>query len=582
MKHIHRTFVRQLDQTDCGVACLLSVIRFYGGDVSRERLREQSGTSIEGTTLMGLLQSASALGFETEAWECEGLHNLAELTEPVILHVVIDQRLQHYAVFYPTASKTLENLFVIGDPARGVVTMTADELATIWQSKALMTLTPTDRFVRTAEARKTQWQWFKSIIHDDVSLLTAAAGLGVVVAVLGLSMALFSQRLIDEILPKQDTRKLLIGLFALTLLLAFRAGISYLRNLLLLRQSKAFNSRITGSFFNDLLRLPKAFFDNRKTGDLIARLNDTRRIQSVISYLTGNVVIDTLVILITAAFLFSYSWPVGIVALGSMPLFAWLVWHFNKPIITGQRDVMAAYARTESHFIDAISGVGVIKANRKESFFGRMTLAVYESFQGKVYDLGALGNRYALWSELGSVGLLVMLVAVTGWLVLTKQLRLGEMMAVISMANTLISSVAKLSTTNIQLQEARVAFARMREFTEIDKENTSAVQDTSLPGALAALRVEGVSFRFPGRKSLLKDVSFTARRGEIVGIIGETGSGKSMLLQLLMRFYTSEKGTIMVDFQRDGIGFAGGGVKWQLQTSNWTNGGAGLRRFRKL
>lgn len=158
MKHINRTFTRQLDQTDCGVACLLSVIRFYGGDVSRERLRESSGTSIQGTTLLGLKQAAESLGFEAEGFEAEGVHNLLELTEPTILHVIIDNRLQHYVVFYPTPEIRRGEPFVIGDPGRGVVTMTVEELTAVWQSKTLLTLKPTERFVRTAEARKTQWQ----------------------------------------------------------------------------------------------------------------------------------------------------------------------------------------------------------------------------------------------------------------------------------------------------------------------------------------------------------------------------------------------------------------------------------------
>ena len=141
-------------------------------------------------------------------------------------------------------------------------------------------LKPTTAFTRTAQNRQTQWQWFKNLIHDDVPLLAIAAGLGVVVALLGLSMALFSQKLLDEILPKYNTEKLTLGLLLLAVLLLARAGVGYLRTFLLLRQSREFNVRIADSFFRDLLRLPKSFFDTRKTGDMVARLNDTRRIQS--------------------------------------------------------------------------------------------------------------------------------------------------------------------------------------------------------------------------------------------------------------------------------------------------------------
>ena len=87
-KHIEKTHTLQLDQSDCGVACLMSLIKLNGGNNSIEKLRELSGTTKQGTTMLGLYQVANQIGFTAEGCEAE-LNALIEHKQPVILHVVI-------------------------------------------------------------------------------------------------------------------------------------------------------------------------------------------------------------------------------------------------------------------------------------------------------------------------------------------------------------------------------------------------------------------------------------------------------------------------------------------------------------
>jgi ATP-binding cassette subfamily B protein len=223
-------------------------------------------------------------------------------------------------------------------------------------------------------------------------------------------------------------------------------------------------------FYDKLLHLPKTFFDTRKTGEIITRLNDTRRIQAVISYLTGNVVIDVLVLLVSAVFIFTYSLTIGCIALLSVPLFGFLIWRYNDRIIKHQKAVMSQYASTESHFVDAITGISTIKANNKESLFCAVGKAYYQIFQQKSYELGTLGNRYGLWNEFLNASLLILILSLSAYTVLQKEIKIGEMMAIISIASGMIGSVGRLATTNIQLQEAKVAFERMYEFASVEPE----------------------------------------------------------------------------------------------------------------
>ena len=95
--HIRKTFTLQQDQQDCGVACLLSVLKYHRGAASLERLRELSGTHTQGTTMLGLVQAATSLGFSTKGLQAD-MAFLKELSEPCILHVRMEQDLLLYSM----------------------------------------------------------------------------------------------------------------------------------------------------------------------------------------------------------------------------------------------------------------------------------------------------------------------------------------------------------------------------------------------------------------------------------------------------------------------------------------------------
>ena len=142
-QHIKKTVVRQHDASDCGVACLLSIIQFHGGVGSLENLRRLSGTTKTGTTLLGLYQCAEKVGFDTKGADGT-LEELQKQTVPVILHIETEEQLQHYVVYFGMH----ENNFVVGDPAQGVVHYTQKELELLWKSKKCLLLEPNKAFIK--------------------------------------------------------------------------------------------------------------------------------------------------------------------------------------------------------------------------------------------------------------------------------------------------------------------------------------------------------------------------------------------------------------------------------------------------
>lgn len=541
-KLIHASHVKQHDSSDCGVACLLSLVRYYGGDSTIQHLREISGTSQNGTTLLGLYQAAGKIGFKAEGAEAGGVSDLVDHGKPVILAVLLEGKYEHYIVCYG-----FENgRFILSDPAKAIEYYTSEELETIWTKKCLL-LEPTEAFVRKSDIRQRKRVWIRSLLREDSGILIASIVIGVVLSVLGMVMAVFSQKLVDEVLPAHDIQKLIVGLLLVFVLLQARVFIGALRSRLLITQSRDFNNRIIDFFYDRLLRLPKPFFDMRKIGDMVARLNDTRRIQTVISSLAGDTIINALMVVVSLIFLAVYSWQIALIALLCMPLFFWVIYRHNAAIIAQQQEVMAGYAMTESNFISTINGISAIKNFNRQSVFQKINQFLYAAFQGKVFDLGKTQIRIGVISGVASVVIMLGLVAYCSFRVFDGSLTIGELMAVVGITGSLFPAVAALALIAIPINEAKVAFDRMFEVIGMNAANEGGEPDVVAPELAELLAVSDLSFRFVGRRKLLDTISLQFRRGEITCIVGESGCGKSTLCQILQRFYTPESGTIQLD-----------------------------------
>lgn len=543
LKYIKGTHVRQHGEYSCGLACLASIVKYHEGEIRQEQLRHISGTTLRGTTILGLYQAANKIGFDAEGYEAD-IENLKKIESPVVLHVILDNKLQHFVVCYGFNGK-----FIIGDPGWGVVQYTEDEINALWQSKTLLTLSPNSHFVNAKAETSLKRKWIGELVKEDVPILSIAAVLGIAIAVMGLATAIFSQKLIDNILPSQDTSKLILGLALFSLIMLMQGGIGYVRGIFLVRQSRDFNNRIINSFFGKLLHLPKSFFESCNTGEMIARMNDAQRIQRTIIFLTSSILIDALVMIVSSVFIFTYSLPLALLALASIPLYGLLAWRYNQKVIEHQREVMSAHAQNESNYVNTLQGISVIKSANKEDLFATLTKNIYGLFQDKIYNLGILRNHIGLLQQVIGAVLITSVIALASFKVLDQSLQLGEMIAILTMVGAIIPAASNLVMANIQLQEAKVAFDRMFEFAnaEPEYEKTGTENGTTHDFDISSVSVQNINFRFPGKTPLLHDVSFSVKRGEIITLFGEIGSGKSSILKILQRFYNFESGKIIVN-----------------------------------
>ncbi|MEM1219495.1 MAG: peptidase domain-containing ABC transporter [Bacteroidota bacterium] len=550
MSSLPTIHIQQLDHSDCGIACLSALLQAYGSFASFEALREASGTSASGTTLLGLAQAAQKFGLQAEGFQAE-IHHLQEAEHPCILHVHKGQEFSHFIICYSFDAK--QNAFIVSDPAETQLHfLSPQDLKELWVTQTLLLVQAGPNLKEKTPPQK--WaglKWLSGFSRPDYNYLFTALSLGGILAVLSLAVALYSQQLVDIILPEGDVIQLFWTSGLLLFLLLLRALFSYLRQLFLTIQQKKFNIRILDFFYQKLLYLNKPFFDNRKTGDLIARLNDTARIQQTIAILFSSLAIDLLMVLISTSAILFYSRPIGLLAFLWVPIFMVIVLKYSQQILEKQRGVMGGYAMAESNYIDTIQGIGTIKVYQKEAHFETFTRRVYSLFQEARYQLGLTGLQFSTSAQVASSLFMVTLMVYSSYLVIQQELSIGGVMAIIQLLGLAMASAGTIANAYIQLQEARVALDRMQAFTELDAEfHPNSEEQKDKLNTFQLLEVKNLRFRFTGRPVLLDQISFTVQSGELIAILGESGCGKSTLLQILQRFWEPETGTILINGKR--------------------------------
>jgi ATP-binding cassette subfamily B protein len=339
---------------------------------------------------------------------------------------------------------------------------------------------------------------------------------------------------------------LIISIVLFSGLLILRLALQNIQRYLGIKQNRDFNLRLITKFYDNLLRLPKWFFDKYKTGELVARMNDTASIQQTIAYIVNTLILNVLTLVISASFLFFYSVKVGIIAISSLPAFMIISYSFRKKIVQWQITVMESHAKKETNYITTIQNIELIKGANKEDIFSDMNKTIFGFYQQNIFVLGKVGISIGVTAEFVGTLFFILLLCVTSFLKIRELISLGQFTAILGISAGMLPAIATLAFSNLQLLGARVAFDRMFEFTSLKKEYemSNDIKKSKIDD-IKSLTLQNVSFSYEKDIPVLTNVSLEAKRGEIICIFGENGTGKSTILNLVQGFYKPEVGNIL-------------------------------------
>jgi ABC-type bacteriocin/lantibiotic exporter with double-glycine peptidase domain len=394
----------------------------------------------------------------------------------------------------------------------------------------------------------TKYVWLLSILKKDTKYLWGNVFLGLFASLLGMAMAIFSQKLIDFIVPGKNSKILVTGLCIAASIMIFKIAVTFAQQYLGAKFNQNFNQNLINEFFERLMFLPRTFFDKFNTGVLIARMNDSYAIQKTISYFANTLILNILILIVSTSLMFAYSVEVAIITLLAFPLYFTLALFYKKKINNNLRMEMDAGAKKENNYITTIQNIDIVKTHNQEEVFSKRNKKIYGYFQQRVFNSTLTGTFLGIFAELIGTIISIAILTFTSCQMLSGMLTVGKFAAIISINMGMFGPIATLGFAILELQGANVAFDRMYEFM-IEKPEYALEEDNKKMHLhkINKVEVKNLYFSYEKKTDLLININFTANKGEMLCIWGENGSGKSTILKLLMSLYKPDSGEIKFD-----------------------------------
>jgi len=531
--------VLQIDEMDCGAACLGMICRYFGRKVSLPRIRQLCHTATDGTSLKAISRAATELGLAARALKIS-LRNLPLMPLPAIVH----WEGNHWIVLHDVD----EQFVRVADPARGLRKLPRREFEAKWTGyAALFDYTPA--FEQAPESKPTL-AWVLPFLSRFKVILLQVFGLAIAVSFLQLLFPVFTQMVVDKVIVENDVGLLKIILLGMLAALVFVQLSTLAQEYLLSFATVRLDTAVLDFLSRKLLSLPMSYFNSRRTGDIQRRLEGARQVRQF-AVQQGVSAVLAAVFLVGAIILMAmYSPLLTLAFLATTPIYVGLMIFSVKVLRPLYHGVEESQGKYSSHQIDAIKGIEAVKAASAESTFRDAMLNEFLSVSQKLFKVTFIVMSWD--SVLQSVGLLS--TAIFLWVgavqVIHGNLSVGGFVAFSSLTAMAYAGILRALGVWDNMQQAAVLLNRLNDIFEQEPEQghdrSRLVPVHSLEGRI---ELRGVSFKYGGPEApdILKNITLDLAPGRMVAFVGRSGCGKTTLIKLVAGLLEPTEGAIFFD-----------------------------------
>lgn len=538
----HYECVRQDGQKDCGICSLLTIVKSYGGDISKEYLRTITKTSKNGVNAFYLLEAGKILGFQVQGIKGD-FRKLQKRQLPCIAHIIVNQSYAHFIVIHEINFE--KEFLIVADPAIGIRTISFPEFERL-STKHYLLFEPKQK-ICLLKKNKMFTKKFIQFLKMKQKQIIVIFCLSLLFTFLQIFFSFSFQIIVENgiLFPSKTNLYFFFLFFVMALFL--RESVNYIRKKLVFWFEKQIDDFLFHLFYQHLVSLPYFYFKNRTTGEVLAKIQDLHEIESIASQFLLTLFLDLTLFFCCLIGLYLISNSLFIIYLFGFFLLI-IIYLFGKSFFV---DKVSNINRTASIFssslTESIQGMATIKNMQLENLKENEIVHVNRMFLEGKKSTQILVSKLQLLEEiiLGSIFLIILFIGST--YVLENKISYLQLFSFQNLVLYANLSIRNILSFYYQYQSLHIIFERIEEVMNYPTEQLQL--DTKYVGRKINGLIEFKKLNYSYNKSnlLFENYNLLIPKAAKVLIYGQSGSGKSTLIRLLARYLDPPNKSIFID-----------------------------------
>ena len=374
--------------------------------------------------------------------------------------------------------------------------------------------------------------------------------LSVISSAMGAVPAWLSKYLVDDVLISKNGKMMVIvggGIFLTTMIKALSAYYAETTSVYL---SEKIRREVKIDIFKHLEHLPMSFFTQNKLGDIMARLSGDSSSLGRIGFLLFDMVREIIAVSAFLIRMFQLDIMLSFIALIVAPAIFAMVKKYTRKMKRSGKERQDTIGEATAFMQESLAGIQVIKGFNKIDKIIENYEDVTDVEMKKIYQAAKIKAKISPINEILTALMLVMIAAYGGYAIIyLKDFTPGDLISFLTAAGLMQQPLKRFIRRNSELYEIIPSGDRVMEIFKIKPEVDCFIEEPKkFSGEVDSIEFKNVGFTYPNSETkVLKDVSFSVKKGEVVAFVGSSGSGKTTIVNLLPRFYDIEEGNIEIN-----------------------------------